>query len=93
FYHNELQRALSEQGLAIQSFSITSSSSLQAAASVTLQEGDIITIQLTSQGYKSPRADRVFETIEELLQSVSSLYTQTKESLLMRALEKLQSSG
>lgn len=47
----ELQRALSEQSFGICAYSITSYSSLRAVAAVTLLEGPIVSIQLTTRGY------------------------------------------
>jgi len=58
FYIDELQRALSEQAIAVRSFSVIGSSSLQATASVTLLEGNGITIKLTNRGYQSVRVAR-----------------------------------
>jgi len=90
FYIDELQRALSEQAIAIRSFSVIDSSSLQATASVTLLEGNDITIKLTNRGYQSAD-DIIFETIEDLLRSVSPLYAQKSHALLLQALEGLSS--
>ncbi|KIK57208.1 hypothetical protein GYMLUDRAFT_764010 [Collybiopsis luxurians FD-317 M1] len=91
FYLNELERALSEQAAAINSFSITSSSSLQATASVTLLEGNTVIIQLTDRGYHLEATQTVFEAIEDLLQSVSPLFSQQKQALLINALTELSS--
>ncbi|KAE9392864.1 hypothetical protein BT96DRAFT_830084 [Gymnopus androsaceus JB14] len=93
FHVDELQRALSEQAIAIRSFSVIDSSSLQATASVTLLEGNDITIKLTNRGYQSVSMlarqadDIIFETIEDLLRSVSPLYAQKSHALLLQALE------
>lgn len=51
FCNAELDRALKEQGFAIHSYAITSSSPRQASASVVLLEGRRLTITLTTQGY------------------------------------------
>jgi len=92
FYIEELQKALSEQTLAICSFSIKGYSSLQATASVTLLEGNDISIKLTDRGYESnEQADKTFETVENLLESVSPLYIQRRHALLLNALEALSS--
>ncbi|KAJ3733369.1 hypothetical protein DFJ43DRAFT_995579 [Lentinula guzmanii] len=92
FYIKELQRALSEQALFIRAFSVTSSSSLQAIVSVTLLEGNNVTIILTNQGYRADQSGATpFETIEDLLQSVSPLYVQKRQLALLDALEKWSS--
>ncbi|KAJ4481996.1 hypothetical protein J3R30DRAFT_2110905 [Lentinula aciculospora] len=89
FYIKELQSVLSEQALLIRTFSMDNSSSLQATASVTLLEGDIITITLTNRGYHSHQAKGIiFESIENLLQSVSPLYARKRHSVLLDALDK-----
>ncbi|KAJ3993191.1 hypothetical protein F5050DRAFT_1578141 [Lentinula boryana] len=92
FYIKELQRALSEQALFIRAFSVTSSSSLQAIVSVTLLEGNNVTVILTNQGYHADQSGATpFETIEDLLQSVSPLYAQKRQLALLDALEKWSS--
>ncbi|KAJ3812791.1 hypothetical protein F5876DRAFT_36569 [Lentinula aff. lateritia] len=93
FYINELERALSEQAPFIRTFSVDSSSSLQAIGSVTLLEGNVINIEITNRGFHSHQARELpFETIEDLLQTVSPLYTRQRQSVLLDALEKLSSS-
>ncbi len=52
FYGQELQRALKEQGQAVQNYKLLNASSLQASARVKLLEGHSIDITLTQQGYK-----------------------------------------
>lgn len=51
FFGQELQRALKEQGLAVQNYKILNASPLQASARVKLLEGHSINITLTQQGY------------------------------------------
>lgn len=51
FCSTELQRALKEQTFGIKSYSISSTSSQQATASVVLLEGSKITVLLTTQGF------------------------------------------
>ncbi|KAJ3771124.1 hypothetical protein EV361DRAFT_801566 [Lentinula raphanica] len=92
FHFKELQRALSEQALLIRTFSMEDHSSLEASASVTLLEGNVITIVLTNQGYRSDQSkEGPFETIEDLLQCVSPLYARKRRSTLLDALERLSS--
>jgi len=92
FYIEALQKVLSEQILAICSFSIKGFSFLHATALVTLLEGNDISIKLTDRGYElNEQADKTFETIENLLEFVSPLYTQKKHALLLNALEALSS--
>jgi len=95
FCVEELQRALSEQSFGIASFSITSSTSLSASASVALLEAHTITVVLSrAAGYSidTPTnvdigAERTFETIELLLQAVSPLYEQRRHDILIQRLE------
>ncbi|KAF8158364.1 hypothetical protein B0H34DRAFT_708435 [Crassisporium funariophilum] len=52
FCHTELQRSLKEQKFGIKAFSmVCSASAHQATASVSLLEGQIIIVQLTTQGF------------------------------------------
>lgn len=51
FYHIELQRALREQAFGIRSHALTSSSQMQANASVVLLDASQICVQLDSRGY------------------------------------------
>ncbi|KIK06161.1 hypothetical protein K443DRAFT_285809 [Laccaria amethystina LaAM-08-1] len=94
FCNAELDRALKEQGFAIHSYAITSSSPRQASASVVLLEGRRLTITLTTQGYSIDNGKlssrNVYETLENLLQSVSTMYNQRRQEALFAALEKLQ---
>ncbi|KAF8645188.1 hypothetical protein AX16_008015 [Volvariella volvacea WC 439] len=99
FYAQELQRALSESSWGIKSFAVTASSPLQATAVVTLLEGYTVTITLSIAGYSvdpsnNPGAgqcspDVPFESIEPLLQRLSSMYERQRQALLFQRLEKL----
>ncbi|TFK40539.1 hypothetical protein BDQ12DRAFT_456878 [Crucibulum laeve] len=100
FFRDEMHRALDEQGFGIRSFTVTSSNSRQAVASVLLLEGHKINICLTSQGYsvdaeKNPGMSRnttnpiIHETLEALLQNLSPLYIQKRQETLFAALENL----
>ncbi|KAK0487513.1 hypothetical protein IW261DRAFT_620853 [Armillaria novae-zelandiae] len=98
FLANELQLALSEQHFGIRCFSILSPSTpLVAKASVTLLDGEKLQLVLTGRGYfiedGSKKANslslKVFETVEELLQSVSDIYAEKRREVLWNKLEKL----
>ncbi|PBK97624.1 hypothetical protein ARMGADRAFT_922935 [Armillaria gallica] len=92
FLANELQLALSEQHFGIRSFSILSSSTpLVAKASVTLLDGEKLQLVLTGRGYFVTNSlnMKVFETVEELLQSVSDTYAEKRREVLWNKLEKL----
>jgi hypothetical protein len=53
FFSSELERALEEQSFGIAGFELlTSTSSLESSALVTLLEGDIVNISLSSRGYQ-----------------------------------------
>ncbi|KAF7346491.1 hypothetical protein MSAN_01877200 [Mycena sanguinolenta] len=85
-------------------FRLTSSGSLSATASVTLLEGQTILINLTTEGYSiipggqqkdisgetivSPTGP-TFESIEQLLTSVSTMYEKRRQEALIRALERI----
>ncbi|KAJ6477311.1 hypothetical protein C8R47DRAFT_1139932 [Mycena vitilis] len=104
FCADELQQALAEESSAsaIGPYHLTStaSSSLCATASVTLLEGRTISINLTTNGYSIIPGDgqddtggrktgQTFESIEQLLRSVSSMYEQRRQEALIAALERV----
>ncbi|KAG2129124.1 hypothetical protein DEU56DRAFT_817829 [Suillus clintonianus] len=89
FYHTELNRALSEQAFGLARFDIfRSSSPHEATASVTLIEGRTIRITLTARGYQLD-GDQIFESIEGLLQSVSTAYEGRRREALFSRLRSL----
>lgn len=106
FCADELQLALAEESSAsaIGSFRLTSSDRLRATASVTLLEGRTILINLTINGYSIISGDDqndmsgrtptepTFESIEQLLRSVSRMYEQRRQEALIAALEKVSDS-
>ncbi|ESK95741.1 hypothetical protein Moror_12470 [Moniliophthora roreri MCA 2997] len=97
FYRDELRKALSEQRSAIEVYSVLRYTSLDAHASVTLLEGKVIYVILTERGFAIVQGsdwDRthVFESLEGLLQSASSLYAMEKQRQLFEALERLSNS-
>lgn len=68
FYPSELQRALREQSFGIAGYELLRpTSSLEASAFVTLLEGDVINISLSSRGYQASQlsysAIHLFELI------------------------------
>ncbi|KAF5315164.1 hypothetical protein D9619_007218 [Psilocybe cf. subviscida] len=89
FCYTELQRALKEQTFGIKSYSVSSNSSNQAIALVVLLEGSKISVSLTTQGFSISGGSNVYETVEDLLQSVSPLYGQKRQELLFAKLSKL----
>ncbi|KAJ7367029.1 hypothetical protein DFH08DRAFT_836350 [Mycena albidolilacea] len=102
FCADELQHALAEESSAsaIGPFRLTFSDSLRATASVTLLEGRTISINLTTSGYSIIQKDtngqtvpslpgRTFESIEQLLRSVSTMYGKRREEALIAALERV----
>jgi hypothetical protein len=52
FYRSELARALNEQTFGIPSSEVTHFTEDEAEASITLLEGNIVTVVLSSAGYK-----------------------------------------
>ncbi|KAF8895371.1 hypothetical protein BD779DRAFT_1668656 [Infundibulicybe gibba] len=89
FYTAELQRALTEQAFGIKSFQITSSTSMQATASVTLLEGNTIIVNLATGGYFIESQDTIHETIEVLLQTASPSFGRKQQEQLMNKLAAL----
>ncbi|KAJ7784427.1 hypothetical protein B0H16DRAFT_1709141 [Mycena metata] len=105
FCADELQHALAEESStsAIGPFRLTSKAPLCATASVTLLEGRTICINLTTNGYsiipgdgQSDHRDALtkstFESIEQLLRSVSTMYEQRRQEALLAALERAMST-
>ncbi|KAI3616104.1 hypothetical protein WG66_014055 [Moniliophthora roreri] len=99
FYRDELRKALSEQRSAIEVYSVLRYTSLDAHASVTLLEGKVIYVILTERGFAIKPSEgsdwdrtHVFESLEGLLQSASSLYAMEKQRQLFEALERLSNS-
>lgn len=114
FLVDELRRALTEQLFGIQTFTITSTNSVHAAACVALLEGSEITVDLSVAGFTvrgsyeiltsylimctkieasktvqplGYRKDAVFESIENLLQSVSPEYEKKRHEYWVKKLE------
>ncbi|KAI0771207.1 GSKIP domain-containing protein [Trametes elegans] len=104
FVREELERALAEQSFGIVSFEITSSSSMKATARVVLLEGEPVLVSLTSRGFQlnSPSeapmdpdldSETVYETLEQLLQTVSPQYESARRNALLAKLESLSDSA
>ncbi|KAF6757381.1 GSKIP domain-containing protein [Ephemerocybe angulata] len=101
FFRDELESALREQSFGLQSFRVTSSTPRQSSASLVTLEGLSLTIVLNTQGYSvdAKRSDafqslkpgqlHVYETIENLLQTISPMYTQRHQGQLFEALQRL----
>ncbi|KXN88257.1 hypothetical protein AN958_07716 [Leucoagaricus sp. SymC.cos] len=94
FFGQELHRALREQGPAIHSFKIVNAGPLQAVARVKILEGHTIEVLLTQQGYKvdckpNEGMSSTFESVEDLLHSLSPLYAQRRSEALFEALKRL----
>jgi len=97
FDSDELERALEEQSFGISEFELEdSTSSLESSALVTLLEGEVVAISLSSRGYQlirnprssSPRMGKIYEAIESLLQSVSPMYERKRRENLFAQLER-----
>ncbi|KAI0755219.1 hypothetical protein C8Q80DRAFT_418593 [Daedaleopsis nitida] len=104
FVEEELNHTLTEQSFGISSYEIVSTSPLKATAKIVLLEEETVMVSLTSRGFQlhSPSeppmdpdldAEIVFETIEQLLQSVSPRYGAAQRSALMAKLNALTSDA
>ncbi|KAF4577352.1 hypothetical protein EYR40_009289 [Pleurotus pulmonarius] len=92
FAADELSRALTEQSFGITSYRLeTSASTLLASAVVTLLEGKTIRITLTSQGYhiENAKQGETYESLDQLLQAASPLYTQQAQAALISRLSRI----
>ncbi|TCD70881.1 hypothetical protein EIP91_001189 [Steccherinum ochraceum] len=94
FPTGELERALDEQlqSSGISGYKITQSSDLEAIAQVKLLEGNDVAVSLTSSGYALHGGQRElgFETVEDLLRSISAKYSEAMQKALMDKLAALQ---
>ncbi|KAJ8595238.1 hypothetical protein M405DRAFT_807526 [Rhizopogon salebrosus TDB-379] len=88
FYYTELSKALAEQAYGLAKFDVSSSTSHEATASVTLLEGKTIRITLSARGYQ-PDGGQIFESIEGLLQAVSASYEEKRREALFSRLRSL----
>ncbi|KAJ3480059.1 hypothetical protein NLI96_g8617 [Meripilus lineatus] len=102
FTTTELERAISEQSFGISGYELLASESTEreASALVTLLEGKQINVSLTPRGFgfreigpgtqdADDRDQTIFETIEDLLRSVSPLYVQAHGQALFRKLSEI----
>lgn len=90
FFYNELRRALSEQTFGIARYEVaTPVSAYEATASVTVLEGSCVSVTLTGRGYHLSNG-QTFETIEDLLMSISPKYAQQRSDALFAKLRGLQ---
>ncbi|KAI6030954.1 hypothetical protein F5J12DRAFT_713244 [Pisolithus orientalis] len=94
FFYNELRRALSEQTFGIARYEVaTPVSAYEATASVTVLEGSCVSVTLTGRGYHvgiGLSNGQTFETIEDLLMSISPKYAQQRSDALFAKLRGLQ---
>ncbi|KAI0304594.1 hypothetical protein BC826DRAFT_977101 [Russula brevipes] len=86
---SELARALNEQTFGISSSEVTHFTEDEAEASITLLEGNIITVALSSAGYKVLGQGRFYETLDDLLSSTSPAYAAKRMETLMARLQAL----
>ncbi|KAG2354524.1 hypothetical protein BDR07DRAFT_1429214 [Suillus spraguei] len=87
--NTELSKALSEQAFGLARFDVYGGSSPhEATASVTLLEGRTILITLTARGYQLDE-NQIFESIEGLLQAVSTAYEGKRREALFSRLRSL----
>ncbi|KAJ7069679.1 hypothetical protein C8F01DRAFT_1113578 [Mycena amicta] len=91
FCADELRNALTEESstASIDSFHLTSSEPLCATASVRLLEGRTISVGLTTNGFSIVDEGLTFESMDQLLRSVSTMYERRRQEALMAALERL----
>ncbi|KAF8555721.1 hypothetical protein OG21DRAFT_1507349 [Imleria badia] len=90
FYHNELSHALSEQSFGLTRYEVARQfSAHEATAVVTLLEGTNIRVSLNIRGYRLDDG-QTYESIEELLQSVSPMYVRKREDIIVTKLQGLQ---
>lgn len=87
FYRRELALALSEQSFGITRSEITHFSENEAEATITLLEGKTVDVALSSAGYKVE--ERYYETLDDLLSSISSSYASKRVEALMERLQGL----
>ncbi|KAG9315818.1 hypothetical protein JVU11DRAFT_3467 [Chiua virens] len=89
FYYNELNRALSEQSFGLTRYEVAKQCSPhEATAAVTLLEGTNIKVSLNTRGYQLD-GGQTYESIEGLLQSISSMYGQKRDETIIARLQGL----
>ncbi|KDQ62507.1 hypothetical protein JAAARDRAFT_462306 [Jaapia argillacea MUCL 33604] len=88
FYQEELDRALKEHAYGLSDAQITSSSASGASATAKTLEGEPITIELTSRGYMHHNDQHVFETLEDLLNTISPLFVVQRHEALVAKLQQ-----
>jgi len=87
FYGRELAQALGEQSFGIVRSEITHVSETEAKATITLLEGQIVDVTLSSAGYKVE--ERYYETLDDLLSFISPSYAKKRVEVLMERLQEL----
>jgi len=90
FYYNELNRTLSEQSFGLAGYEVARQQSAhEATATVTLLEGSSVNVSLNVRGYRLD-GGQTYESIEELLQSISPMYLQKRQDAIISRLQGLQ---
>ncbi|TFK52452.1 hypothetical protein OE88DRAFT_1405377 [Heliocybe sulcata] len=89
FYRDELRKILSEQSFGISSFNITGHSAEDATASIRLLEDRSVTVVLTARGYQVASSGPMYESLESLLRSISPMYAQKYQDVLVSKLGQL----
>ncbi|KIJ64631.1 hypothetical protein HYDPIDRAFT_28567 [Hydnomerulius pinastri MD-312] len=90
FYYDELRRALSEQSFGLARYDVARQfTPHEASACVTLLEGTTLRVSLNARGYQVD-SGQIFESIEDLLQSISAMYEQKRRDTLFAKLQGLQ---
>ncbi|KAI0789674.1 hypothetical protein C8Q75DRAFT_147242 [Abortiporus biennis] len=100
FTRTELERALTEQSFGVISSKILHASEREATAMLVLLEGNAMTISLSSRGFlitsdtASPytHVGDAYETLEDLLSTVSKQYNVVKHQVLTQKLSALSAT-
>jgi len=89
FYRRELTQALNEQTFGISCSEIICSTESEAQATVTLLEGNTIDVVLSSAGYKMSDHETFYETLDDLLSSMSPAHAAKRVEMLVGKLQGL----
>ncbi|KAF8506817.1 hypothetical protein F5888DRAFT_1645557 [Russula emetica] len=93
FYQRELAQALNEQTFGISRSEIIHCNENEAEATITLLEGNNINVVLSSAGYKVLNQGVFYETLDDLLSSMSPAYAAKRVETLVGRLEGLVDKG
>ncbi|EPS97073.1 hypothetical protein FOMPIDRAFT_43129 [Fomitopsis schrenkii] len=97
FPGGELSDALQEHSFGLSQFEITHVSAHEASARIVLLEHSAVTVVLTTSGYGvrtlaqivQGAASKTFETLEDLLASISPAYVERRQQSLLAKLQVL----